>query len=578
MNWYALQQVEWRAPAWMLLALMPLLFDVLVRWRKQQWTRYAEPHLQAWALRQGAARQHRPLRVVSMWAFWLLLAVALAGPRLPMDTLDNQRQTRHDMDVMIVLDVSASMAATDVAPTRLARAKLKLHDLLTQLHGERVGLIVYAGEAGMLLPLTHDMTALAQSLELADASLFTARGSNLGAALDLARRHLNHPQRARAILLISDSETSGLSGAAGEAAVQAARALNTARIPVYVLTIASNDGGVVPEASDNPWQQQVQTISRPDFASYRDLFTPGGGRVEQVSDDGGDLNALYTQGILNLPASRQQADSTRTWRELFAYPLALAILLLLLNHLRWPTRRTMLLAALAGSAPVQADDAQWREAYAAYSQQQYLLAQQNYRGLSGYQARMGEGAAAYRRKDFLYANRQFTQALLQAKKNTERADALLNLGNSFFYAGNLRAAADAFAGVLRYRADDERALENLARVRNSLRARNAMTPQQDGIPGRKGRGLGQTVNNAESSRGMEDKQEESRLLGSLDVSNAARAQATGQTAIKTPSEIEADRRAALKKLELLSDRRAQTVKQMLKQDASNETPADLSPW
>jgi len=578
MNWYALQQVEWRTPAWMLMALMPLLFNALVQWRKQQWTRYAEPHLQAWALRQGAARQHRRMRVVSIWAFWILLAVALAGPRLPLDSFDNKRQTRHDMDLMIVLDVSASMATTDVAPTRLARAKLKLQDLLPQLHGERVGLIVYAGEAGMLLPLTHDMAALEQSLALADASLFTAQGSHLAAALDLARRHLNQPKRARAILLISDSETSSLSGAAGEAAVQAAHALNAARIPVYVLTIASNDGGVVPVVSDNPWQQQVQTISRPDFASYRELFSPGGGRVEPVSDDGRDLNALYTQGILSLPATKQQAENTRSWRELFAYPLALALLLLLLNHLRWPIRTTILMAALASSTTVQADDALWREAYAAYSQQQYLLAQQYYRGLSGYQARMGEGAAAYRRKDFLYANRQFTQALLQAKHNAERADALLNLGNSFFYAGNLRAAADAFAGVLRYRAEDERALENLARVRNSLRARSAMAPQQDGIPGRKGRGLGQTVNNSESSRGMEDKQDESRLLGSLDVPNAAGAQATGQIAVKPPNDIVAERRAALKKLELLNDRRAQTVKQMLKQDASNETPTDLSPW
>lgn len=578
MNWYALQQVEWRAPVWLLLALMPLLFQLLVRWRKQQWTRYAEPHLQAWALRQGEARQQHWMRIVNTGLFWILLAIAMAGPRLPLDTLDNKRQTRHDMDVMIVLDVSASMAATDIAPTRLARARLKLHDLLTQLHGERVGLIVYAGEAGMLLPLTHDMAALQQSLELADASLFTTPGSYLGAALDLARRHLDHPKRARAILLISDSETSSLSGAPGETAVQAARALNAARIPVYVLATASTDGGVVPEANGNAWQQPVQTISRPDFASYRDLFTPGGGRVAPVSDDGRDLNALYTQGILNLPASKQATDTARNWRELFTYPLALALLLLLLNHLRWPTRRTVLVAALTASPTVHADDALWREAYAAYSQQQYLLAQQSYRGLNGYLARMGEGAAAYRRKDFLYASRQFTQALLQAKQHTERADALFNLGNSFFYAGNLRAAADAFAGVLRYRADDERALENLARVRNSFKARNAMTPQQDGIPGRKGRGLGQTVNNADSSRGMEDKQDESRLLGNLNVSNAAGAQAVGQTAIKTPSEVDADRRAALKKLELLSDHRAQTIKLMLKQDASNENPADLTPW
>ena len=577
MNWHVWQQIEWRAPAWMLLSLMPLLFNALAVWRRQHWTRYAEPHLQAWALREGAARQHSPIRAMSVWAFWILLACALAGPRLPLDTFDSKRQTRHDIDLMIVLDVSASMATADVAPTRLARAKLKLQDLLTRLHGERVGLIVYAGEAGVLLPLTYDMAAFEQSLALADGSLFAARGSHLAAALDLARRNLNHPQRSRAILLMSDSETSSLSGPAGEAVVEATRALNKARIPIYLLTIASDDGGVVTDAQNNPLQR-VQTISRPDLASYRALIAPGGGHLEQVSDDERDLNALYMQRILNIPSSKGLADTTRSWRELFAYPLALALLLLLINHLRWSRRSMIAVAALAGSASAQADDAQWREAYATYTQKQYLLAQQHYRGLSGYEARMGEGAAAYRRKDFLYANRQFTQALLQAQNLTERADALFNLGNSFFYVGNLRAAADAFVGVLRYRADDTRAAENLARVRNKLLARNAMTPQQDGIPGRKGRGLGQAVNNAESSRGMEDKKDETRLMGSLDVPDAAMAKATGQIVAKSPSEVNADRRAALKKLELLSDQRAQTVKQMLKQDASDETPAEMPPW
>lgn len=578
MNWSEWQQLEWRAPAWMLLALMPLLFNALANWRRQQWTRYAEPHLQAWALRQGVARQQGLLRVAATWAFWALLACALAGPRLPLDTLENKTQTRHDMDLMVVLDVSASMAATDIAPTRLARAKLKLQDLLTRLRGERVGLIVYAGEAGLLLPLTRDMAAFEQSLALADGGLFAARGSHLAAALEVARFHLKNTERSRAILLMTDSEASSLSGAAGEAVIAATRALNKAHIPIYLLSIASDEGGMLPTTGDNPLQQEMQIVSRPDLASYRALVVPGGGRVVQVSDDDRDLDALYTQEILNIPSSKGQTDKTRRWRELFVYPLALALLLLLIHHLRWSRRGMIAAVALAGSSGVQADDAQWREAYAAYGQKQYLLAQQHYRGLSGYAARMGEGAAAYRRKDYLYASRQFTQALVQAQNLSERADALFNLGNSYFYTGNLRAAAEAFSGVLRYRADDARAAENLARVRNKLMMRNAMTPQQDGIPGRKGRGLGQSVNNADSPRGMEAEKDEMRLLRSLDAPDAAEAKASGLIARKTFSEVNADRRAALKKLELLSDKRGQAVKQMLKQDAIHETPGEMPPW
>lgn len=577
MNVYVWQQIDWRAPAWMLMALMPLLFHALTRWREQQWTRYAEPHLQDWAVRQGATRQRRPLQVLSTWVFWLLLAAALAGPRLPLEAIDSKQQTRHDIDLMVVLDVSASMATMDVAPSRLARAKLELQQLLSQLRGERVGLIVYAGEAGMLLPLTHDMVAFQHSLALADGALFTARGSNLGAALKLAQRELSNTRRSRAILLVSDSEASSLSGAAGEALIQATRALQAARIPVYAFTVATQAGGAIPDDQAGSMQQFEQAFSRPDIASYRALLAPGGGRLVEVSDDDSDLNALYAQGILQLPASKASTDKTRSWRELFAHPLAFALVLLLFNHLRW-SRRSILAVAIAGSAAAQADDALWREANGAYTQQQYLLAQAHYHKLSGYHARMGEGAAAYRRKDYGYAYRQFIQALLQAQSHHERADALLNVGNSFFYAGNLRAAADAFAGVLRYRANDARALENLARVRSSLRRRNAITPQQDGIPGRKGRGLGQAVNNAESSRGIEEEKDETRLLGSLNVEGAAEAKATGQMVTKSQADVIADRRAALKKLELLKDQRTQTMKQMLKQDASNDIPADMSPW
>lgn len=578
MNWYVLSQVELRTPAWLFLALMPIVFNVLARWRKQQWTRYAEPHLHAWALRRDTATPRRLIHVVSLWLFWILLAISLAGPRISVETLDNQRRTRHDIDLMIVLDVSASMGATDVTPTRLARAKLKLHDLLSRLHGERIGVVVYAGEAGLLLPLTDDMAAVAQSLEIADASLLDAPGSHLAAALNLARHQLKRAQRTGAILLISDGETSSLSGAAGEAAIQATRALDGAKIPVYAWIMASAEGGAVPQADQSAWDQPAQVISRPDFESYRKLFTVGNGRVIQVSDSDQDLAALYTQGILSLPGSRQDHSNTHQWRELYRYPLVLALMLLLANDLRIRARRTLVMAALAGSAPVGANDAAWREAYEAYHQRQYLLAQQYYRGLNGYTARMGEGAAAYRRRDFEYAARQFTQALLQAQHDAQRADALFNLGNSFYYAGNLRAAGDAFAGVLHHRAGDTRALENLARVRNSLRTRNAMAPQQEGIPGRRGRGLGEAIDDNERSRGIEDSKEKPAPLGSSGVADAAYAQAMGQRAIPSAGDQEANRRAALKKLELLQDRRILTIKQMLRQDAHQPTPGDLSPW
>lgn len=583
MNLAELLQLEWRAPAWSLLALMPVLFSLLTRWRKQQWNRYAEPHLQPWALRHGTARQQNVWRTAGQWGFWLLLACALAGPRLALETTleaapGGAQQTRHDMDLMVVLDVSPSMAALDIAPNRLARAKLKLQDLAARLHGERIGLIVFSGEAGLLLPLTHDTQIFMASLELANEKLFEERGSYLAAGLDLARRNLNDPKRSRAVLLLSDAEASSLSGAAGNAAIHAAQTLKTAGIPLYALALASDAGAAIPLAEGGTLQQDgAPVVSRVDLAGYQAL---AGGGVAQVSDGDNDINTLYDHGILTLPASKGGLDKTRTWRELFAYPLTLALLLLLLNYLRWSRRGVLVAATIAASGAAQADDEAWREAHQAYMQKQYLVAQQQYRRLDGFEARMGEGAAAYRRKDFAYANRQFSRALMQANQSTQRADALFNLGNSYYYAGNPDAAADAFQGVLNYRPDDRSAKENLARARSKLARHDQMTPQQDGISGRKGRGLseGESAANDDSPQGMKPDKNEQRPLVNLNETDAEKARRLGASANAGPSALDADRRAALKKLDLLSDQRAETFQQILKQDAKREPPVGMPPW
>ena len=573
-----LLHMEWRAPLWGWIALTPLLFAWLAAWRKPAWNRYAELHLQPWAVRQGAPLQHGKLRWLTTWLFWLLLACALAGPRLPLETAD-ARQTRHDMDVLIVLDVSPSMAAVDVAPNRLLRAKLKLQDFAAGLHGERIGLIVYSGEAGLLLPLTRDIQAFSDVLALPIETLFEDKGSHLAAALDLARRTLADTGRSRAVLLLTDAEASSLSGDAGNATVNAARALKTAGIPLSVLMLASDAGAAIPLADGGTVTQNgAPVISRPDFSGYQTLAEMTGGKSARISDDKSDLSALYDHGILALPASKAMRDTTRTWREFFAYPLALAIILLLASQLRFTRRGALLAATLAASSAAQADDGAMRDAYQAYQHGQYLLAQQAYHPIAGFAARMGEGAAAYRRKDYAYANQQFTLALLQARSTTQRADALFNLGDSYFYAGNPAAAADAFDGVLRYRPSDQGAKQNLARARGKLVLRNNQLVQKDGIPGRRGRGLGEGEADAESPMSMAPEKDENRPLVNPNAFDAANARRLGLAPQTARSDLDATRRAALKKLDLLTDQRADTFKQVLKQDATRNPPPGMPPW
>ncbi len=590
-----LTQLQWREPLAWLLALLPLLFIGITHLRKSAWQRYADAPLQPWAVRQGQRLSQSPLRSFSEWAFWLLLACAVAGPRLPLETLSTvvalspnslpqagerdagslrESRSTHDIDVMVVLDVSPSMAATDLAPNRLLRAKLKLQDLMSAWHGERIGLIAYSGEAGLLLPLTRDTDAFIPSLEFATDALFDDKGSHLAVALNLAAKQLDRTRRSRAVLLVTDAETSSLSGGSGIAALAAARALKQAGISLYVLVSASEAGATLT-------QNDTAVFSQADLPGYRALTEITGGAVARITDNDSDLTALYQHGILTLPASKEAQEKTLTWREYFAYPLGAALLLLLGISVTFSRRTKQVLvaaASLAASGAAQADDAAWREAHQSYRQGQYLLAQNLYHKLSGFHARMGEGAAAYRRKDFAYATQQFTQALLLAENTTHRADALFNLGDSAFYAGNRFVAADAFDGVLRLRPQDQRAKQNLARVRGILVLRNApLTPTQ-GIPGRRGRGVGEGEADDTTPLDMAPSKEEVRPMVGTIAEAAEAARRLGQSAASLQSERDATRSAALKKLDLLTDQRAATLKQTIKQDATREPPPGMSPW
>ncbi len=567
-----LLHLDWRAPHFGWLALTPLALWGMARLRPPSWRRYAEAALLPWAVRHAAMDRPTLWRGVHAVTLWALIACALAGPRLPLVMQDaGQRQALHDMDLVLAIDVSASMAADDVAPTRLARARLKILDLLPRLKGERVGLMAYAGEAGWMLPFTRDLDAVREILPLADERLFEDAGTHLAAVLTVALETFERrPQRSGALVLLTDAEAGSLSGTAGEAAFAAAQGYARHRIPIYVLAIASANGATLPGGE--------RSVADPD--GYAELVRASGGKVVTITDGEADLTALYDRGVLTLPGSRATAQTTQRWRELFAYPAGAALAVLLLPYLR-PQRRALGLgvAAALAAGPVQANEALWRQAHAAFVQQRYVAAQQAYRHVDGYVGRMGEGASAYRRKDYRHAIEQFTLAALAAPDAARRADALYNLGNALYYAGALPAAADAFEATLRLRPQDPRARTNLARTQSALAAQRAQAPPvQTGIPGRRGRALGEAATDMDAAMGIEAETEATRPLVEPGRDGAAAATRLGGVSPPGGATAGADARAALAKLQLLRDQRAAVLKESLKQGARRARPEGLAPW
>ena len=497
-----LLQLHWRDPLWLGLAAVPLLFGWWRRRRRARLLRYADAELLPWAVARSEVEKEGRLRALAQVLAWILLALAAAGPRLPLELHDGQPMARHLLTMMVVLDVSASMRATDMAPRgdsdflwaeahekpyapdRLARARLELLDWLSRLQGERVGLIVYAGEAGVLLPPTDDPTLLRRAIDQAEPSLIDAQGTNLAAALDLARTQLlAAPGQARAILLVTDAEA----GSFDAAAQAAATALRKGRVPVFVLGMGSEAGAPVP-LPDGGFAERdgVQVLSRMDASPYRELAQATGGRFAAVSDGDADWSALHDRGIASLPGDAIAPGHATAWRELYAWCLAPALALLMAVSL---PRRVVALIALAvwGLAAAPSDAlADEAAAWQAWQQKHYASAQTLYAQVGGYTGRMGAGAAAWRQADYAAAARHFGAALLLAADDRQRADALYNLGNALYARGQWQAAFEAFETVLRMRPGDARARANLDYAGQHLRRQRPETPMQSDLGGRRG--------------------------------------------------------------------------------------------
>lgn len=491
-----LELVHWREPLWLMIALQPAVLFLLARARRRRQLQvYADPRLHPWVVAKANGGFVRRLasRDTAYVLAWLLLAVAAAGPRIALESLD--AQAGGGMDLMLVVDVSHSMAATDVRPSRVRRAQIEIHELLQHARGDRVGIIVYAARAHLYVPPTHDHQALRAYLQNLDQLVLPTRGSQPAAALSLAVRALGKAQTPGAVVLVTDGDLAN-DKSSRTGLERATRSLNDARIPLYVLGVGTVEGAPLPLAGGGWLKSEGRTVvSRMNETALRALARRGNGRYSPVRDDASDWAILYEHGAaLRRPPQRTEPSSKTIWRELYPYALLPAVLLLFVALMPYRLPRThryatsvgvtLLLMVATATDPARATE---RAAYGAYSAGDYAAARALYAPLVGYAGRMGEGASQYRRGEFAAAVTAFSQAVLAATTDAQRGRALYNLGNAYFQLGDYANAAIAYDDALLYLPQHEAARTNgrlAARVLREVRDRLG----EQGATNRAGRG------------------------------------------------------------------------------------------
>lgn len=584
-------QLDWATPWGTLFLLVPAVLAWLAHRRRARLEAWAEPHLQPWAVAAKGGGEGRSWRTPAAWLAWALLAVAASGPRLPLqaDAADTRMTGGHVVSVLVALDVSASMAAGDLAPDRLTRARLELDDLSKRLQGERLGLLLYAGEAGLLLPPTEDASLFVRALGQAAPDLIEAQGSNPAAALELAANILGKEKiRGRAVLLVTDADNDSLAGPLAEAARKAAQKLEAAGIPLYVLAVSTPagaaiplpDGGFAERNGGFAAREGVPVTSRPALAAYAELARMTGGALVEASDGDADWRRLYDGGIAMLPGAAPAPEAVRAWRSLHTWPLLFSLLLFMLAWLPRAAPHSALLLALLlapGHDTYASDTA--RQAWQAYRAGQFNDAARLYVGIGGYAGQMGAGAASWKLKDYAAAARHFGAALLLARNEGERSDALYNLGNAHFALARWQTAAEAYRAVLQARPGDARAQRNLAEAERQL-AKRRDEPIRTDLRGRRGT-LAEGEANVDWDKELampEFEPPEDRVLA--EQGEAAGARLQGQQSLGTAAPLDARRlQSGLRKLERLEERPRTLLKGLLKQDGSHAAQdLELSPW
>jgi Ca-activated chloride channel homolog len=231
--------------AFWLLTLLP--FFLLLFLLYQSWKRKARGKIGDVKLVKELAKNHSHTKTVLKFLLITIAftcgCIALANPRIPDK---NSGEARKGIDVVIALDVSNSMKATDIAPDRLSRAKQFVSKIIDNLKDDRIGLVVFAGYGYAQMPLTFDYDAARLYVASADPANISAQGTSIGDAFDKSNILFGkESERFKSIILITDGETHD------ENAMEKLKELSEKGVMVNTVGIGSPEGSTIKDTSGN---------------------------------------------------------------------------------------------------------------------------------------------------------------------------------------------------------------------------------------------------------------------------------------------------------------------------------------
>ena len=486
---------------WLLLVLPPalaLFFWWAARRRQQLLEQFIQARLLS-TLTVGISPARKKIRFGCLVFAVALLVITLARPQRGFDLEEVEQR---GLDIVVAVDTSKSMLATDIAPNRLARARLAALELMQKAGTDRMGLVAFAGDAFLECPLTIDNTAFQQCVQALDVNTIPQGGTAIATAINTALTAFKENNHYKVLVLFTDGEDNDTG------ALEAAQNAAKAGLKIFTIGIGTVGGDLlrVTDAngnSDYVRDEQGNVVkSHLNEALLQQIGGATGGFYLPLRG-ANTIDTLYERGLAPLPKSEGKERLVRRYHEQFHWPLAAAILLLLaemfLPERRSPTRRepvgglkraapeagvpTAMLVALLGLAICRNVSASPSSALRDYRTGNFTNALEEFTRLAEVRTNdlrflFNAGDAAYRATNFDSAQKLFQPVTLSPDLKLQQK-AYYNLGNVQFQLAKsakdldglqagLETAEKTFERAVTLDRNDTDAAFNLAFVKNAV--------------------------------------------------------------------------------------------------------------
>lgn len=455
---------HWFRPEWLL--IMPLLALLIWRlWHRQKragrWQMLLPTQFHA-VLLNGGRGSNSKLPWVALGLAWLLALFALLGPSWQRVEQISQKPVD---PLVVILELTPQMLATDTPPTRLEQARRKLLDLLQKRSDAQTAIVVYAGSAHTLVPLSDDLVTSHNLLDAIRPSIMPITGQRADLAVHKALHLLKQGALGQGRILLI---TSSLSETERQGIREALRGQSP---PLLILGVGTADGAPVTQENGSLLKddQGAILVPRLDSNSLSEFADQVDGVYHQARNDEEDLRSL---GLLTSPQhvrSDGQVVQLDTWADQ--------------GH--WLLLPLLLIAALAGRRgwlfclpllfmfPQNSQAFEFQDLWLRPDQQGQRLLEQHRAAEAAqhFEDPRWKGVALYEAQDYASAAQQFAQGT--------RAEDHYNRGNALARSGELAAALDAYEQALDRQPDFPAALSNRTLVQSLLDEANVQKPAQD---------------------------------------------------------------------------------------------------